>query len=53
MCADRPSFCTFYGTPMEPAAIVTFAVICGFVWGGLLLILRTAIRREREKGVGE
>ena len=35
---------------MEPAAIVTFAVIGGFVWGGLLFILSKAVRKEREKG---
>jgi len=34
---------------MEPAAIVTFVLIAGFVWGGLALILGTAIRREGTK----
>lgn len=38
---------------MEPAAIVTLVLIGGFVWGGLLVILRTAVRKEREKGAGE
>ena len=38
---------------MEPAAIVTFAVIGGFVWGGFILLLTKAIRKEREKGAGE
>lgn len=38
---------------MEPAAIVTFVVIGGFVWGGLLVILTSAVRKEREKGGGE
>jgi hypothetical protein len=35
---------------MEPAAIFTFALIGGFVWGGFLVILRLAVRKEREKG---
>ncbi len=35
---------------MEPAAILTFALIGGFVWGGLVVILSLAIRKEREKG---
>jgi LPS O-antigen subunit length determinant protein (WzzB/FepE family) len=35
---------------MEPAAILTLALIGGFVWGGFLVILRKAIRKEREKG---
>lgn len=38
---------------MEPAAIVTFVVIGGFVWGGLLFLLSKAVRKEREKGAGE
>lgn len=36
---------------MEPAAILTFALICGFVWGGFVVILSLAVRKEREKGV--
>lgn len=35
---------------MEPAAIVTLVLIGGFVWGGFLLILMTALRKERAKG---
>lgn len=35
---------------MSPKAIATMALILGFVWGGFLLILVTAFRREREKG---
>ena len=35
---------------MVPAAIVTFVVIAGIVWGGFLLIATTAIRKERQKG---
>lgn len=38
---------------MEPAAIATLAVIGGFVWGGLVIILTKAVRKEREKGAGE
>ena len=34
---------------MEPAAIVTFVLVAGSVWGGLTLILVTAIRKERRK----
>jgi hypothetical protein len=34
---------------MEPAAIVTFALIASFVWGGFILVLVRAVRREREK----
>lgn len=34
---------------MSATAIVTMVVILGFVWGGLALILTTAVRKEREK----
>jgi hypothetical protein len=34
---------------MDPAAIVTFVVIAGIVWGGFLLIATTAIRKESRK----
>jgi hypothetical protein len=34
---------------MEAAAIVTFVVIAGIVWGGALFIARTAIRKESGK----
>lgn len=34
---------------MSATAIVTMVVILGFVWGGLALILVTAIRKERQK----
>jgi hypothetical protein len=34
---------------MEPAAILTFVVIAGIVWGGFILIAVTAVRKEREK----
>jgi hypothetical protein len=38
---------------MEPAAILTFLLIGGFVWGGLAVILFAAVRKERKKGAGE
>lgn len=34
---------------VSATAIATMVVILGFVWGGLALILTTAIRKEREK----
>lgn len=34
---------------MEPAAIMTMVVITAIVWGGFVLILRTAIRKESGK----
>lgn len=37
---------------MGTAAIVTFVVIAGLVWGGFLLILATAIRKESRKHQG-
>jgi len=38
---------------MTAAAVVTMMLILGFVWGGLGLILVTAVRRERAKQVAE
>jgi hypothetical protein len=35
---------------MTQPAIVTLVLIGGFVWGGLILLLSTAIRKERGKG---
>jgi hypothetical protein len=35
---------------MAPAAILTLVLIGGFVWGGLILILATAVRKEGRKG---
>lgn len=35
---------------MEPAAIITFILIGGFIWGGLILLLATAVRKEQGKG---
>jgi hypothetical protein len=34
---------------MNTSAIVTFAIIASFVWGGILLIVATALRREGAK----
>ena len=34
---------------MQPAAIATFVLIAGFIWGGLILLLVTAVRKERGK----
>ena len=38
---------------MEPAAILTLVLIGGFVWGGLILLLGKAIRKEQGKAGGE
>jgi len=37
---------------VSTSAVVTMACILGFVWGGLLVILVTAVRKEREKMAG-
>ena len=34
---------------MSSSAIVTFVIIAGIVWGGLLLIVSTAVRKESRK----
>lgn len=34
---------------MNSAAVVTFVVIAGIVWGGFLLIVATAVRKESRK----
>ncbi len=34
---------------MEPSAMMTFVAVAGIVWGGFILIARTALRKEREK----
>jgi hypothetical protein len=36
-------------TNMSSAAIATFVIIGGIVWGGFLLIVTTAIRKESRK----
>lgn len=38
---------------MNTAAIVTFVVIAGLVWGGFLFIIATAFRKERGKRLRE
>lgn len=34
---------------MTSAAWITMAIVCGFVWGGLLLFVTVALRKERLK----
>ena len=34
---------------MSVAAWITMAVVCGYVWGGLLLLVSIAMRKERFK----
>jgi hypothetical protein len=34
---------------MNTSAVIVMIVTCGFVWGGFVLLLSYAIRREREK----
>jgi hypothetical protein len=34
---------------MNTAAVITFVVIAGLVWGGFLFIIATAVRKERRK----
>ena len=34
---------------MNTEALITFAVIAGLVWGGFLLIIITAFRKESRK----
>lgn len=34
---------------MSATGLATMVLILGFVWGGLLLILTTAVRKERRK----
>ena len=36
---------------MSSAAIATFVVIGGFIWGGFALILVIAVGKERRKGL--
>ncbi len=35
---------------MSAAAIVFIVLVCGFVWGGFLLLLIRAVRSEAAKG---
>ena len=34
---------------MSGQALVVMVVVCGFVWGGFVLLLLRAIRREGQK----
>jgi hypothetical protein len=34
---------------MNTAAVITFIVIAGLVWGGFVFIVATAVRKERRK----
>lgn len=34
---------------MTPAGWLTMALVCGFVWGGFLLCVTIAMRKERSK----
>jgi hypothetical protein len=36
-------------TVMSTAAIITFVVIAGLVWGGFAFIIATAVRKESRK----
>lgn len=38
---------------MTSVAWMTLIAVCGFVWGGFLLLLARAIRREAAKARGE
>ncbi len=38
---------------MTTTALITMMLILGFVWGGLGLIVITAVRRERAKQVAD
>jgi hypothetical protein len=34
---------------MNATALLTFAIVAGLVWGGLAIIVTTAVRKERRK----
>ena len=38
---------------MSAAAWITFALVGGIVWGGFLLLITIAFRKERTKSLGE
>jgi hypothetical protein len=38
---------------MSGVAITLMILVCGFVWGGFVLLLARAVRREGEKREGE
>jgi hypothetical protein len=35
---------------MTAATWITMLLVMGFIWGGFLYVLRTAMRKEAEKG---
>lgn len=35
---------------MSSTAIIMMVLICGFIWGGFLLLLLRALRSEKSKG---
>lgn len=37
---------------MTGAAWATLIVVCGFIWGGFLLLVAVALRKERRKPPG-
>jgi len=37
------------GWSVNLSAVITLVLICGFVWGGFLLLLAHAVRSERQK----
>ena len=47
--AHNPTAQSTGTTPMTTATWITMIVIMAFVWGGLALALRTAIRKESAK----
>ena len=34
---------------MSTGAVITFVLVAGLVWGGLIVIVTTAMRKERRK----
>jgi hypothetical protein len=49
--ADRPARprWTPVGAPVTTSSWITLALIGGFVWGGFLLAVVTAVRKESDK----
>ncbi|MCI0706955.1 MAG: MetS family NSS transporter small subunit [Ignavibacteriae bacterium] len=37
---------------METSTIVTMIIVVGTVWGGLAVVLRTALKKEKQKQGG-
>ncbi|CAN5161464.1 hypothetical protein BH18GEM1_BH18GEM1_16470 [soil metagenome] len=38
---------------MSAAALLTLVLVCGYVWGGFLVLVTIAMRKERAKDAGE